>query len=69
MAYSIKERDCTTCGALVKGRIPALGDVHCIDCSVQLLAQAALEMHNKCGPAYDSWLQTRGPQGRPRTKT
>lgn len=41
----------------------------CLNCGIKHSVIAASEMANKSGPAYDKWLETAGPQGRPRGKT
>lgn len=66
MVYAVRERECAGCPTIVKGRIPATGDVWCITCSLDRGKDAALQMAQKSGPYYDRWLATRGPQGRPR---
>lgn len=66
MGYAVRERKCDTCPTVVKGRIPPSGEFHCVECNIKHAADAAIQMANKCGPAYDKWLETRGPQGRPR---
>lgn len=44
----------------------ATGDVYDILCAIQNSCDAAKQMALKSGPYYDRWLETRGPQGRPR---
>jgi DNA-directed RNA polymerase subunit RPC12/RpoP len=39
----------------------------CAECGITRGIQAALEMARKEGPAYDKWLSSRGPSGRPVT--
>lgn len=68
MVYAVRTRYCTGCGAEVKGRIPPAGELLCIDCAIDKARDAATQMANKSGPAYDRWLATNGPKGRPRSK-
>lgn len=66
MVYAVRTRECADCGCEVKGRIPATGDVRCLECNIGRACEAAKQMAAKSGPYYDQWLATRGPQGRPR---
>lgn len=66
MVYAVRERECSGCGEIVRGRIPPAGELLCIECAIKKAARAAMEMANKEGPAYDRWLATNGPKGRPR---
>lgn len=68
MVYAVRSRKCDDCPTVVMGRIPPTGPFLCIECAIAKAARAAMEMANKSGPAYDRWLETRGPQGRPRTQ-
>ena len=65
MVYAVRERKCDRCPTVVKGRIPPGGEFLCIECAIDKAKRAAIEMAQKSGPAYDRWLTTRGPQGRP----
>lgn len=66
MVYAVRERKCDNCPTIVKGRIPPSGPLQCIECAIAKAGSAAMQMANKSGPAYDKWLTTRGPQGRPK---
>lgn len=66
MVYAVRERECSDCGAVVKGRFPLSKPVQCIDCAIKRQISAAKQMAARSGPYYDQWLKTRGPKGRPR---
>lgn len=68
MVYAVRTRNCADCGQEVTGRLPMVKDIRCIACAITRAANAAREMAAKSGPAYDRWLETRGPQGRPRAE-
>lgn len=68
MVYAVRSRKCDGCTTVVKGRIPPGGEFLCIECAIAKAIRAATEMANKSGPAYDRWLKSPGPKGRPRTK-
>lgn len=68
MTYRYREEKCATCTNIVKGRYSPSRPPRCVDCGINAMMIQQLSMARKAGPAYDKWLQTNGPKGRPRTK-
>jgi hypothetical protein len=66
MPYAERTRKCHRCGKPFTARMKATGPVYGINCAIQNSIDAAIQMANKSGPYYDRWLETSGPQGRPR---
>jgi hypothetical protein len=66
MGYAMRWRKCASCTDWQYGRLPPEGAWYCLTCRLRRAESAAREMAAKDGPHYARWLQTRGPQGRPR---
>lgn len=56
---------CLDCGEQIVKRIARPGDMLCTNCALTRATLAAYQMATKSGPAWDKWLATNGPRGRP----
>lgn len=56
--------DCIDCGAHVHRRLRPDRSKVCLECGIRRATEAAEQLHNKSGPAYDRWERTNGPLGR-----
>jgi hypothetical protein len=57
---------CEDCGQQIVRRIRPDKPALCGDCAESRVILAAQQMAAKSGPAWDKWLSTNGPAGRPR---
>lgn len=67
MPRAIIDGQCGHCGEPVRGAYGKDGLLLCLECRLSKARDAAIQMANHEGPAYDAWVRTRGPLGRPRT--
>lgn len=58
---------CLLCGAPASEDNPISTRGKCKACGIENAVQAALEMAAQSGPAWDRWVASRGPKGRPET--
>jgi hypothetical protein len=59
---------CEDCGARVRRDLTSRRRGVCARCGVDRATAAALQMANKSGPAWDRFLASKGPAGRPRVR-
>lgn len=65
MTCAMRTIKCSDCPEMITGRFSPSKDYQCINCAIKRMESAATQMANKSGPAYDKWLESRGPRGRP----
>ena len=65
MPRAVTIGNCARCGESVRGAYGKDGLLLCLECRLMKARDAAIQMARKAGPAYDRWLETNGPKGRP----
>lgn len=56
MSWILRTFDCADCGAPTTRRRHPGDLLVCRDCGIERAAQAAREMANRSGPAWDAWV-------------
>ena len=64
-----KTHPCEDCGVQVAKRPRVDKPMLCTECAVQRVTLAAQQMRAKSGPAWERWLTSNGPSGRPPDNT
>lgn len=66
MGNKVRTYNCADCGTVTTRRRRSYDPKICVNCGVTRLTVNSLLMHSKAGKGYDRWLNSNGPQGRPR---
>lgn len=68
MGRRLHKFTCPGCGKYIERVLDSAQKERCFDCSMTDMVAGIQQMTAKSGPAWDSWLLSRGARGRPPSK-